>query len=81
MHQQQLIETRTKRQVEISEIDGLLTQEYEEKLLASLQDIREQYEADLRNSREEIKSMYEEKVYSFTVYLIVLIVTVEYFLL
>lgn len=62
MHQQQLIETRTKRQVEISEIDGLLTQEYEEKLLASLQDIREQYEADLRNSREEIKSMYEEKI-------------------
>lgn len=62
MHKQQLIETRTKRQVDISEIDGRLSQEYEEKLLASLQDIREQYEADLRNSREEIKLMYEEKI-------------------
>lgn len=62
MYQQQLIETRTKRQVEISEIDGRLTQEYEEKLYASLQEIRDQYEADLKNNKEEIKLLYEEKV-------------------
>lgn len=64
MHKQQLIETRTKRQVEISEIDGRLSQEYEDKLYASLQEIREQYEADLRNSREEIKLLYEDKLRS-----------------
>lgn len=80
MHQQQLIETRTKRQVEISEIDGRLSQEYEDKLYASLQEIRDQYEGDLRNSREEIKLLYEDKVYpSFTIH--ALSTFVEYFLI
>ncbi|XP_075215988.1 lamin Dm0-like [Lycorma delicatula] len=64
IHQQQLIETRTKRQVDISEIDGRLTAEYEEKLYQSLQEIREQYESDLEQNKEEIKKLYEEKLKS-----------------
>jgi lamin B len=65
MYEQQIIEVRTKRQSEISEIDGKLSQEYEEKLYQSLQDIRDQYEVDLKNNRDEIKLLYEEKVCIF----------------
>ncbi|XP_022184556.1 lamin Dm0 [Nilaparvata lugens] len=64
MHQQQLIETRSKRHVEISEIDGRLSAEYEEKLYQNLQEIREQYEIDMEANQEEIKGLYEEKVRS-----------------
>uniref|UniRef100_A0A0A9WUZ4 Lamin Dm0 n=1 Tax=Lygus hesperus TaxID=30085 RepID=A0A0A9WUZ4_LYGHE len=64
VHQQQLIEVRTRKQVEISELDGRLTQAYEERLYQSLQEIREQYEIDLENKNEEIKKMYEEKLRS-----------------
>lgn len=64
MHQQQLIETRSKRHVEISEIDGRLSAEYEEKLYQNLQEIREQYEADMEANQDEIKNLYEEKVKS-----------------
>ncbi|XP_046398629.1 lamin Dm0-like [Ischnura elegans] len=62
IHQQQLTETRTRRQVEISEIDGRLTQEYEAKLQQSLKDLREQYEATMRVNREEIETLYENKI-------------------
>lgn len=64
LHEQQLLETRTKKQIEISELDGRLTQEYEERLYQSLQEIRDQYEADLENNRDEIKKLYEEKIRS-----------------
>ncbi|KAF6214070.1 hypothetical protein GE061_011801 [Apolygus lucorum] len=64
LHQQQMIEVRSRKQVEISELDGRLTQAYEERLYQSLQEIREQYEIDLENKNEEIKKMYEEKLRS-----------------
>lgn len=64
LHEQQLIETRKKKQVEITELDGRLAQEYEERLYQSLQEIREQYEADLENNKDEIKRLYEEKIRS-----------------
>ncbi|KAK9498249.1 hypothetical protein O3M35_004105 [Rhynocoris fuscipes] len=64
VHQQQLTECRTKNQVQITEIDGRLSQEYEERLYQSLQEIRDQYEIDLENNKEEIKKLYEEKIRS-----------------
>lgn len=60
--QQELSETRTRRQVEISEIDGRLTEQYEAKLQHSLQDLRDQYEAQMRGNREEIEGLYENKI-------------------
>lgn len=66
VHQQQLSECRTKKQIEISEIDGRLTQEYEDKLYQSLQELRDQYENDLQNNKDEIKLLYEEKIKSLS---------------
>lgn len=59
---QELTETRSQKSIEISEIDGRLQQEYEAKLLASLQDLREQYEAQMRVNRDEIETLYEMKL-------------------
>lgn len=60
--QQELSESRSRRQVEISEIDGRLTEQYEAKLQQSLQELRDQYEAQMRNNREEIEVMYDNKI-------------------
>jgi lamin B len=49
--------------VEISEIDGRLTEQYEAKLQQSLQELRDQYEAQMRANREEIELLYENKVF------------------
>lgn len=62
IHAQELKETRTRRQVEITEIDGRLSQEYEAKLQQSLQELREQYEAQMRANRDEIELLYEQKL-------------------
>ncbi|KAL1501756.1 hypothetical protein ABEB36_007025 [Hypothenemus hampei] len=60
--QQQLTETRTRRQIEISEIDGQLSEKYEAKLQQALQDLRDQYEAQMANNRAEIEMLYENKI-------------------
>lgn len=55
-------ETRTRRQVEISEIDGRLSEQYEAKLQQALQDLRDQYESQMANNRHEIELLYENKI-------------------
>lgn len=62
VYQQQLTETRTRRQVEISEIDGRLSEKYEAKLQEALQDLREQYESQMNSNRGEIELLYEQKI-------------------
>ncbi|CAD7094091.1 unnamed protein product [Hermetia illucens] len=62
VHSQELSETRTRRQVEISEIDGRLSEQYEAKLQQSLQELRDQYEAQMRANRDEIELLYENKI-------------------
>ncbi|KAK4877805.1 hypothetical protein RN001_010311 [Aquatica leii] len=62
IYQQQLTETRTKRQIEITEIDGRLAEQYEAKLQQALHDLRDQYEAQMANNRQEIELLYENKI-------------------
>lgn len=62
IYQQQLTETRTRRQVEISEIDGRLSEQYEAKLQEALQDLREQYESQMGSNRVEIELLFEQKI-------------------
>lgn len=66
VYQQELTETRSRRQVEISEIDGRLAEQYEAKLQQSLQELRDQYEAQMRANREEIEMLYENKIKNLT---------------
>ncbi|KMQ90784.1 lamin dm0-like isoform x1 protein, partial [Lasius niger] len=66
VYQKELTGARTKRQVEISEIDGRLAEQYEAKLQQSLQELRDQYEAQMRVNREEIELLYENKIKNLT---------------
>lgn len=62
VHSQELTETRSRRQVEISEIDGRLAEQYEAKLQQSLQELRDQYEQRMRANREEIETLFDAKL-------------------
>ncbi|KAB0791226.1 hypothetical protein PPYR_03026 [Photinus pyralis] len=62
VYQQQLTETRTKRQIEITEIDGRLAEQYEAKLQHALHDLRDQYESQMASNRQEIEMLYENKI-------------------
>ena len=62
VHGQELTETRSRRQIEISEIDGRLAKQYEAKLQQSLQELRDQYEAQMRVNREEIELLYDNEI-------------------
>merc|ERR1719412_746449 len=62
MLEQQLNETKVKKQIEISEIDGRLSDEYEAKLQQSLAELRETYEKQLSENREEFGRVYDDKL-------------------
>ncbi|XP_055597049.1 lamin Dm0-like [Uranotaenia lowii] len=62
VHQQELTETKTRRQVEISEIDGILSEQYEAKLQQTLQELRDQYDGQMRANRDEISDLYESRL-------------------
>lgn len=61
MYEQEVTETKKRKQVELSEIDGRLQSEYEAKLADALRELREQYEEQLLNNRSEIEVLYETK--------------------
>lgn len=62
VHQQEMTETKTRRQVDISEIDGILSEQYEAKLQQTLQELRDQYDGQLRCNRDEISELYETRL-------------------
>merc|ERR1719322_173929 len=62
MLEQQLNETRVKKQMEISEIDSRLTDAYEQKLQQSLNELRETYDKQLSENREEFSRVYDDKL-------------------
>lgn len=62
IHTQELTDTRKRTQVEISEIDGRLAEQYEAKLQQSLRELRDQYEAQIRANRDEVDALFEAKL-------------------
>lgn len=62
IHTQELTDTRKRTQVEISEIDGRLAEQYEAKLQQSLRELREQYEGQIRANRDEIDNIFDAKI-------------------
>lgn len=57
-----MFEMEKSKKVEISEIDGRLNQEYEEKLYSMLQEVRAQFEDQLLRTKDETSQLYEDKV-------------------
>lgn len=65
IHTQELTDTRKRTQVEISEIDGRLAEQYEAKLQQSLRELREQYEGQIRANRGEVDALLDAKIKNF----------------
>lgn len=65
IHTQELNDTRKRTIIEISEIDGRLSEQYEAKLQKSLRELRDQYEAQMRANREEVDALYEAKIKNY----------------
>lgn len=65
IHSQELNDTRKRTMIEISEIDGRLSEQYEAKLQKSLRELRDQYEAQMRANRDEIDALYEAKIKNY----------------
>jgi len=62
MMEQQLNETKVRKQMEISEMDGNLQSDYEEKLQRSLQELREAYEQQMAENRAGFTAVYDKKI-------------------
>jgi len=62
MLEQQLNETRTRKQIEIEEIDGQFQHKYEEKLQTSLQELRDAYEQQMVENRAGFSAVYDKKI-------------------
>jgi len=60
--EQQLNETRLRKQIEIEEVDSRVTQSYEEKLASSLKELRDTYETKMAENRAEFSQIYEKKI-------------------
>ncbi|XP_031640864.1 lamin Dm0-like [Contarinia nasturtii] len=65
VHCQELNDTRKRTMIEISEIDGRLSEQYEAKLQKSLRELREQYESQMRANRDEVDLLYDAKIKNY----------------
>ena len=63
MLEQQLNETRVRKQIEIEEIDGAVQDRYEEKLQSSLQELRDAYEQQMAENRAGFSAVYDKKIH------------------
>jgi len=62
VHQQEIKEVRTRRQMEITEHSSRIEQQYNDELQKTLTELRDQYEAQMRANREDVDRLYETKV-------------------
>lgn len=62
MFEREVTEVRSNKQVEISEIDGRLQEQYQARLQSALQELREHYESQMKQNREEVENLYQNKV-------------------
>lgn len=62
VHQQEMEEHSIRTTTKIEEVDGRLEEEYEQRLLEALREIRGQHEEDLMRVRYELETLYETKI-------------------
>jgi len=64
MLEQQLNETKVRKQMEISEIDGRLNEEYDKKLQDQLNELRDMYAKEAAKNKDEMTARFEERLSS-----------------
>merc|ERR1712241_514127 len=60
--EKQLQEVKNRKEIEITERDGQLQEEYEDRLQKALEELREVYDTKMQQSREDIEKIYEDRV-------------------
>merc|ERR1739846_299310 len=59
---QQLDEVKTRKEIEITEMDGKLQEEYEDRLQKALNELRDVYDKQMAQNREDFGKLYESRV-------------------
>ena len=65
--EQQLTEVKTRKDVEITEMDSKLHEEYEDRLQKALNELRDVYDKQMAQNREDFSKLYETRVSCVTV--------------
>lgn len=60
--EKQLMEVKNRKEIEITERDGQLQEEYEDRLQKALEELREVYDTKMNQSRGDIEAIYEDRV-------------------
>jgi hypothetical protein len=60
--EQQVEEVKTRKEIEITEMDGKLQEEYEDRLQKALSELREVYDRQMAQNREDFSKLYESRV-------------------
>jgi len=60
--EKELTEVKYRKEVEITEMDGKLQEEYEDRLQKALEELREVYDTKMKQSREDFEKIYEDRV-------------------
>ena len=60
--EKELSEVKHRKEVEITEMDGKLQEEYEDRLQKALEELREVYDKQMKQSREDFEKLYEDRV-------------------
>jgi len=60
--EQQLTEVKTRKEVEITEMDSKLQEEYEDRLQKALNELRDVYDKQMAQNREDFSKLYETRV-------------------
>ena len=60
--EQQLTEVKTRKDVEITEMDSKLHEEYEDRLQKALNELRDVYDKQMAQNREDFSKLYETRV-------------------
>ena len=60
--EKELSEVKQRKEVEITEMDGKLQEEYEDRLAKALEELREVYDTKMRQNREDFEKIYDDRV-------------------
>ena len=60
--EKELVEVKTRKEIEINEMDGKLQEEYEDRLQKALEELRDVYDKQMAQSRDDFAKLYDDRV-------------------
>ena len=60
--EKELTEVKTRKEIEIHEMDGKLQEEYEDRLQQALEELRAVYDKQMQQNRDDFAKLYDDRV-------------------